>query len=34
MSEKKKLKAIEVIVNDDVYKKRLVFLRYEATRYY
>ena len=33
MSEKKKLKSIEVIVNDDVHKKRLVFLRYDEIRY-
>ena len=33
MADKKKLKSIEVIVNDDVHKKRLVFLSYEAIRY-
>ena len=35
MTEKKRLKSIEVIVNDDVlHKKRWVFLRYDAIKSY
>ena len=34
MADKKKLKSIEVIVNDDVHKKRLVLLSYDANTYF